>query len=419
MEKNSKMKKQRTESPLQDLNGRRRRLPIKIIHKPNTKKHSNPSSYSPPAAVSGLKFSISSKTSSFSSFSKKPTLKSLSRFKEIEIPRKPISQKSKPTCKNGQRSKLPSVQGNTANKRSTMKTNSQVNGSNTSGERLLGTSNLNCAVESCSPVGKLLTNGFSLNSVNFGTSIDADFSLYEVDKDNSSTTNAVKTPPIEPSLSPEIQSHSHSKIPVLRKSALTPVCYGTGHLVSGVADNRKCRRRGSLNGGFEKINLLGDDSHDSPIPLPAEASVRWLLSPCDKDECDSAIDSITESLTRVDISPSRVDLTRFQENVDSVSSTLDDLWVSQMRISWRDADEFDCCCFLSDEEGVDRSDNGLRVGDDDDDVFPMVLDYEPCISARGKEKAFSLDRANACAESICTDGGGLVASNDSDLNFAL
>ncbi|KAL3619870.1 hypothetical protein CASFOL_034782 [Castilleja foliolosa] len=415
MEKHSKMKKQSNENPLQDIYGRR--LPTKIIHNPNTKK---PSIFSSPAAVSGLKFSISSKNSSFY---KKPinelkkSTPATSRSKENELPRKPISQISKPICKNGQRSKLLPVQGNTVNKKSkkgpTMKINSQVNGSKTSGERLFDTGNLNCA-ESFSPVGKLLSTGLSLDSMNFSTSIDADFQLYEVDKDNSSTDNAVKTPPIEPSLSPEFQSHSHSRIPVSRKSASTLVCYGTGHLVSGVADNRKCRRRGSLNGGFEKVNLFGDDKHDSPIPLPAEASVRWLLSPC-----DSEIDSITESLTKVDISPSRVDLTRFQENEVSFSSTLDDLWESQTRISWRDKDEFDRCGLLSDEEGGDGSANSLGV-DDDDDVLPTVLDYEPCISARGKVKVSSSSgRANACAESICMDGGVLVASNDSDLNFAL
>ncbi|KAI3459880.1 hypothetical protein Pfo_016543 [Paulownia fortunei] len=713
MEKEGKKKKQRNEkkescekrSPLQDLNG----IPI---HKPNSKKRSNLSSSSA-AAVSGeapkgcLKFLLSSNTCSSSSspsssrthldkksktFSKiannepkkstADTSKVLPRSKENEIPTKSFPQRSKRNrpqsltqrqysksnakslYKNGQRSKLSSVQGNPVNKlkkgseefRAKMK-NSQENGSVEQPFELLGVangSNLNCA-EIRTPVGKV-ASGSCLDSVNFSdhkTVIED--SIYMRANGNSAT--AVKTPPVEASLSPEIQCQSHSKILVL-KSAATPVCYGAGHLVSGVTDKRKCRRRGSLKGGCDKANLFDDEMSDGnvtndlpdiSIPLLAEASVRWLLSPCDEGHedqrsdsinkidqckivCDNAsgtldllsspsilcgnasdllcadssysgsgsvgnaannmrsrnvilsprkatefqqdlepsnnnmdeflfatspnaayscngissregkhfsnhligdnstlsigslnsgnmiqtpnsdsssevcvgrsrleehhsnfvrseLDSITETLNRVNLSPrnemsmwdtpglgfhfadmasppSSDDLNILQKNVDSVSSwvsntTLDNFALSQMRISWRDGlasrivetDEFDCCCFLSDEEidadgsaggqlmlyppteagedketylgsnsaqrsypgveSVENNDNDLRI---DNDLSPMLLDYEPCVSTREKEKS-SPHRPNTCAESICTDGGGLVASNDSDWTY--
>ena len=106
-------------------------------------------------------------------------------------------------------------------------------------------------------------------------------------------------------------------------------------------------------------------------------------------------------------------------------TTSDSLTLSHMRISWCEglaseiveADEFDCCCCLSEEEidgdkactvvgSVERKDDGFRIGNE---LSPVILDYEP---AEGKGKSFSIG-SNACAESICTDGGGLLASDDS------
>ncbi|KAL0432842.1 UNVERIFIED_CONTAM: hypothetical protein Slati_2618500 [Sesamum latifolium] len=643
MEKGAKRKKQRDEkrSPLQDLNG----LPI---HNSNS---SNPSvSIEAPkgclrSLLSSNSCSSSSSSASGAHLGKKPrtfskitsypakksaadTLKLLPRSKENEVPRKQSSQKSKedqpqtgsqrrfwrsnarPVHENGQRSKLSSVHGNPVNKLSKgsgefqakMK-KSQGNGTGKLPFELLGVANyshLNSA-EDCTPVGKGL--GLDSDSISF-----ADHETVIEDSDyergDGNSANAVKTPPVEASLSPQIQCQSRSKLLVL-KSAATPVCYGAGHLVSGVTDKRKCRRRGSLKGGCEKINLFGEkskeevvnDLQDSPIPLLAEASVRWLLSPCDEDRENEGSDSSnrldqcrtvydndssynasgsTDNMTnkrrnrnvilspikdsefqgvlepsndkidelllaispcatysghgissregksssgnvigdnsalcidslsignviqtpnsdlssggrvgrsRSEMStweapclgfhfadmaapPSSIELSQLPEDVDSVSSwmfdsTLDDnMAVSQMRISWRDGlasriqetDEFNWCC-LSEEDGDADGCYGEQVtlhqpiksgvgeeiylssncggksypeaksGEDqendpgvDIDISPMLSEYEPCISARGK-KRLSSHRPNICAESICTDGGGLVASGDSDWTY--
>ncbi|KAL0392415.1 UNVERIFIED_CONTAM: hypothetical protein Sradi_2464300 [Sesamum radiatum] len=693
MEKGAKRKKHRDEkrSPLQDLNG----LPI---HKSNS---SNPSvSIEAPkgclrSLLSSNSCSSSSSSASGAHLGKKPrtlsritsyaakksaadTSKLLPRSKENEVPRKQSSQKSnrnqpqtgsqrrfwrnnaRPVHENGQKSKLSSLHGNPVNKLSKgsgefqakMK-KSQGNGTGKLPFELLGVancSNLNSA-EDCTPVGKSL--GLDSDSISFAdheTVIED--SVYERGDRNSA--NAVKTPPVEASLSPEIQCHSRSKLLVL-KSAATPVCYGAGHLISGVTDKRKCRRRGSLKGGCEKINLFGEkskeevvnDLQDSPVPLLAEASVRWLLSPCDEDRdnegsdstnrldqcrtmydnpgrlnlltsssklCGDAshllcagssyndsggtdnmenkrrnrnvilspikdsesqgvfepshdkvdelllaispsatysghgissregkssgddvigdtsvlcidslssgnviqtpnsdlsscgrvgrsrsevfhgnlvlseLDSMTDALNRMELSPgsemstweapclgfhfadvaappSSIELSQLPEDVDSVSSwmfdsTLDNMAVSQMRISWRDGlasriqetDEFDWCCLSEEDVDADgchaeqvtlhqpiksgedkeiylssncggKSYPEAKSGEDEEndpgidiDISPMLSEYEPCISARGK-KRLSSHRPNICAESICTDGGGLVASGDSDWTY--
>ncbi|KAL0366562.1 UNVERIFIED_CONTAM: hypothetical protein Sradi_3546300 [Sesamum radiatum] len=355
MEKVAKRKKQRDgkRSPLQDLNG----LPI---HKSNS---SNPSvSIEAPkgclrSLLSSNSCSSSSSSASGAHLGKKPrtfskitsyeakksaadTSKLLPRSKENEVPRKQSSQKSnrnqpqtgsqrrfwrsnaRPVHENGQRSKLSSVHGNPVNKLSKgsgefqgkMK-KSQGNGTGKLPFELLGVancSNLNSA-EDCTPVGKVL--GLDSDSISFADQETViEDSVYERGEGNSASS--VKTPPVEASLSPEIQCQSRSKLLVL-KSAATPVCYGAGHLFSGVTDKRKCRRRGSLKGGREKINLFGEkskeelviDLQDSPIPLLAEASVRWLLSPCDEDRENEGSDSrnrLDECRTMYDNDPGRL-----------------------------------------------------------------------------------------------------------------
>ncbi|KAL7127989.1 hypothetical protein ABFS83_14G285700 [Erythranthe nasuta] len=602
MEKEGKRKKLRREkdessekrSPLQNLNG------FSYL-KNNSKKKSNlSSSSSSAAAASGkllapkncLSFLLSSNSSSSSSSStthldkklktfpksanNEPKKKLRSRSKENEIPKKPFSQKPRsnppqtlthsknsenkanPIYKNAQRSKLSSLQNNRVTKlkkgseqfRAKTK-NSQENGS----IELLGVAN--SISLNCTPVGKL-GSGPGLRSV-------IEDSKDERANNNSAAT--VKTPPVEASLSPEIQNQSHSKILVLN-SAATPVCYGAGHLISGVTDKRKCRRRGSLKGGSEKVNLFEDEKdltddllRDPSIPLLAEASVRWLLSPCNEgsdcknkaDECRMAcdidsgasldviisspsglcgnasdfvcsesrysgsgsignlvdegrnwnknkdgllsanstrstvslssrnivetpnsdfiadvcngkrsrlekhqtddfvlseLDSIRETLDMVKLSPrsevsmwgppSYNGINRHQENMDSVSSwvsndatLLDNLALSRIKISWRDdelasgivetnTDELDFCRCLSDEDektylggGIENKENGPRV---DNDLSPMILDYEPRISARGKEESV-MEKRSVYAESISTDGGGLVASDDSNWTY--
>ncbi|KAI3470275.1 hypothetical protein Pfo_026938 [Paulownia fortunei] len=622
---------------------------------------------------------LSTITNTVSVKSSAATLKVRPRSKENEVPRKPFSQKSKknqPPClnmkqygktnnkhtyKNAQRSKLCSGQGNPVEKlkkgseglESKLK-NSQENGSGEPPIKQFGVSfdsNLDC-IESCTPAGRI-ASACGLDSVSFdGRENVREESVSKTANGNSDTD--VKTPPVEASVSPEIQCGSHSKM-LVAKSAATPVCYGAGHLLSGVTDKRKCRRRGSLKGGCEKVNLFDDEkndgnvisgSQDSSIPLLGEASVRWLLSPCSEglenqgsdsekrlDQCkmtrgnasislellsspstlcgkvsnlgcdnsnytgsgsvghaasqrtariiilsprknpefqgflghsikkmhehllattpnstsncnsvssgegailrhnviennsafslgslscgniiqtpnsDSSsygcvggskvevhhrnsvqfeLDSITETLNKVGLSPrsemsisdapgigfqcadmdltSSISLAQLQKNVDSVcswvsDSTIENLALSQMRISWRDGlvhrideAEFDCCRCLSDEEidadrfsdkqlmlyplsqsggdrendlGINRcrshlgTESGANEENDlgiDSDVSPILLEHEPCIYARGKEKLCP-HRLNTSVESICTNGGDLVASGDSDWTY--
>ncbi|KAL9342826.1 hypothetical protein Peur_063257 [Populus x canadensis] len=117
--------------------------------------------------------------------------------------------------------------------------------------------------------------------------------------ESNSTSSNTKTPPVQPSVSPEIQCGSSMKL--MTVETITPAtCYGAGHVVSGVTDKRKCRPRGILAGGeakalgsfdsdddIEQANDVGliENSDVSMLPLPIDASMHWLLSPCDeKDE---------------------------------------------------------------------------------------------------------------------------------------
>ncbi|XP_057781246.1 uncharacterized protein LOC130999662 [Salvia miltiorrhiza] len=548
------------------------------FHKSNTKIASNSSSAAAPASAEprNLRFLISSNSSSDASSSSRARLgrkprslpKSGSNFsaksvrsKENELPRKPYSEKPKKKTdsisKAAQTSKISCGRGNSVK---VLKKNLEK----------LGETPL---FKSSTPV---VSSGVRRNAAE------------ESNGGNGSAASA-KTPPVEVSVSPEIQSKM-----VVSKSAATPVCYGAGHLLSGVTDKRKCRRRGSLRGGFEKVNLFDDEENDKKvvddlqdplIPLPSEASVRWLLSPCNEggedrgsdleinkvEECEMScgnaslaldlmsspstlcelgcldsdfrgsgsvdgaenlgkvgifmlsrqensyflensdekmrdplsaatpnsvsnflsvslgegdssavslssgniiqtpssecssyecirrsnveeyqrsfvqfeLDSVTETLdsVRLDSSSRSSVPVQLEKNVDSVcswesSSTLENLTLSQMRISWRDGlewcriderDEFDCCPCLSDEE-IDAfgcSDQQLKPRRDeeknhrekdpcmDKDVSPILLEYEPCIRAAPKEKAAG-DGPDACAESICTNGGDLAVSCDSD-----
>ncbi|XP_075478293.1 uncharacterized protein LOC142519230 [Primulina tabacum] len=408
----------------------------------------------------------------------------------------------------------------------------------------------------------------------------------------------VKTPPVEASVSPDIQFPSDYKM-IVSQSTEPPVCYAAGHLLSGVADKRKCRRRGSLR-GCEKVNLFHveldeiNDLQDSSIPLLSEGSVRWHedqgndsrnmldkrrvindnasaaldLPSSPSTLCEDASDSVWDDIISCNVSistgnvgndkktsiithypvefqeflgpwnneldesllavspiysscgkaiidddsefsmgslssrnviqtpnsGSRSDLCvggtnvevdnffLFQSENDSIpkipsekdvgfvsswisDSTLENLTLSEMRISWKDgifgsrnleADEFDCCRCLSDEEiGVDqiyvqqmtkpppklvediendlgansdtkRHFSGIASGENEETTNmgnggdlspPIILEYEPCISVRGKEK-LPPHRPNTYAESICTSGGGhLVMSSDSDWSY--
>ncbi|XP_042058623.1 uncharacterized protein LOC121802989 isoform X1 [Salvia splendens] len=491
-------------SPLQNLNG----LPIR---RRNTKKNSpisSSSSSAPAASRSSLSVNNTSSSTPFSHSSKthfhnkqNPFPKTAKFKPNVPTSRKPFLQTSrkgleaKPTCKNRQRSKLSPVHGKSEK------------GSQEFQKKMK------------------ISDGF----------------VYE----RGEAANDVKTPPVEASLSPEIQCQSQSRMVVL-KSVGTPVLYGAGCLVSGVSDRRKSKLKGSLKGWLqEKGDLFSDEnvSGDLQVPLLAEASVRWHLSPCDlrnrfgqdRNVCDDDSgtvdslslpsilcdkssysgngsvrnveidrsnvadvltknlecnmdeslaclnsgnmiqtpdsdsssgtrfgrsrfkvnlsnsfwpDSITEKLEGVKLSPRNevsmwgglgshsvdicsppvsLDPTRIEKNVDSVSDTTsDNLTLSHMKISWCEglasefveADEFDCCC-LSDEEidgdkacmvvgSVEHKDDGFRIGNEHS---PVILDYEPCLPAERKVKSFSI------GSNACTDGGGLLASVDSDWRY--
>ncbi|CAA0376733.1 unnamed protein product [Arabidopsis thaliana] len=109
-----------------------------------------------------------------------------------------------------------------------------------------------------------------------------------------------RTPPVQASVSPEIQCGSSMN---LSASAQSQACYAAGHLLSGVSDKRKCKPKGILTVGengfevgkgkilndsdeFDEGDFGNDGSYDdiSVMPLPADASVHWLLSPCDEEK---------------------------------------------------------------------------------------------------------------------------------------
>ncbi|KAH9782519.1 GPI-anchored adhesin-like protein [Citrus sinensis] len=129
--------------------------------------------------------------------------------------------------------------------------------------------------------------------------------VVDVEKLSNGSGSRNRTPPIQASVSPEL--HAQSDLSVTATSR-TPACYGAGHVVSGITDKRKCRPRGLLivgdnnmldfgsakaadsfeeREGNNKENIVGvvDNSRRvSIVPLPAEACMHWLLSPCSKED---------------------------------------------------------------------------------------------------------------------------------------
>lgn len=120
-----------------------------------------------------------------------------------------------------------------------------------------------------------------------------------MDAERSNTSNSNnRTPPVQVSVSPEIQCGSSLF------STATPACFGAGYVVSGVPDKRKCRPRGILTVGDNDLGFVEskaldnfDDTDEeseavvnhsigSIVPFPAEASMHWLLSPCNEEDED-------------------------------------------------------------------------------------------------------------------------------------
>ncbi|GLT92816.1 hypothetical protein SLE2022_106320 [Rubroshorea leprosula] len=151
------------------------------------------------------------------------------------------------------------------------------------------------------PLSKLVT-GSGLDCVGV---VDNDKVMdNEKSKGSGSTSSKTITPPIQSSLSPEIQCGST----VVSTKVSTPVCYAAGHVISGITDKRKCRPRGILAvGDYGDTSSFGrpkalysfdDADHEdghvgidnnprvSIVPLPAEASMHWLLSPCNEEDED-------------------------------------------------------------------------------------------------------------------------------------
>ncbi|XP_009605117.1 probable GPI-anchored adhesin-like protein PGA55 [Nicotiana tomentosiformis] len=296
MEKDSKRDKKKKQkkwscekrSPLQDLN---------VIPKCKSKSSSTSSSMS----ISSNSFSSSSSSSSYTTpLHKKPKISSgtsnpvpkSSRLRskstnENDLPR-PFSQNPKkiPPFLSG---KKPTSQKLNLYSQSVKKSAFEVKGKslkqkeggNGSGEhiQLLDLDSNLTTYENCTPLGKLA------NHTNIG------------ENSNTTSSNTTKTPPIEASVSPEIQCGISNVL----VSAATP-CYAAGHVLSGVTDKRKCKPRGILTIGTlvdcKKAGGSKDSkcSRDSLIPLPAEASMHWLLSP-HRENCEGDSESEFRMLT--------------------------------------------------------------------------------------------------------------------------
>lgn len=82
------------------------------------------------------------------------------------------------------------------------------------------------------------------------------------------------TPPVQPSISPEIHTQSLDELEGARQ------CFGAGHVVAPVTgkvrDRRKCRPRGILTVGEATPLPLDHNRRFSLVPVPAAAHVKWM-----------------------------------------------------------------------------------------------------------------------------------------------
>ncbi|KAK9031503.1 hypothetical protein V6N11_032879 [Hibiscus sabdariffa] len=205
------------------------------------------------------------------------------------------------------------------------------------------------------------------------------------EKSNTSSSNT-KTPPLQSSFSPEIQSTA--------TMGTTPACYSAGHLISGVTDKRKCRARGVLavaqsgltgndissddytNVGFEEDCDAGFENKlsVSMLPSPAEASMHWVLSPCQETEENDT-----------DNSASLHGLLGKHKTRLSPSSPLPDLDFS-----------FDWCNFSNGKSGATNSGTG-KSGRSTNSML---------ISNQGPQFQLSLDCPSVCAPLVSSSPSG-------------
>ncbi|KAK1379438.1 putative serine/threonine-protein kinase nek3 [Heracleum sosnowskyi] len=224
------------------------------------------------------------------------------------------------------------------------------------------------------PVGKL----------GCGSGLDCDKSGVEK---GSSSGSAIKTPPVQASVSPELLRGSS----VLNSnSTMTPsTCYGAGHVISGVTDKRKCRPKGVLTVGvgldssgckIEGDNVIGSEdssghfiriltgSRPSLVPLPVEASMSWHLSPCHEDDVSEKDDSeskmcqkgnsaglVTPDLPFLSSSPDELaanlcDTGSYYDNIDSDATRLTRITL----LSPRKLAEFQAIVGDSSDKAVER-----------------------------------------------------------------
>ncbi|KAM7279598.1 hypothetical protein ACFE04_006732 [Oxalis oulophora] len=266
------------------------RNPLKDLNLINGDQSSN-LSIEPPKGC--LRFLLSHSHSSSSSFSsscssKTPFSNSIKPIKSLSKTPKSATNALKPTSQlhtfkiNTRAGQNPNLEtGAKWKKYSTLNSSGKFVNSLTSGCR--GNDDANFT-----PVTKLhINNGISKVGV-------------DEDRANSASSDT-KTPPLQASLSPEIQNQSESSL-LSTNTAITttPACYAAGHVMSGVSDKRKCRPRGLLIVGedghlqgnlckadsFNVSDYDGDGNKSSVglLPLPVEASMHWLLSPCDEEE---------------------------------------------------------------------------------------------------------------------------------------
>ncbi|KMT15584.1 hypothetical protein BVRB_3g059340 [Beta vulgaris subsp. vulgaris] len=143
-----------------------------------------------------------------------------------------------------------------------------------------------------------LSDSFRKNSVGYDVKLSENAGNFTpVNKIGCGSVNLGDTsspiPPIQASVSPEIQGGSTSVV-----KATPNTCYAAGHVLSGVSDKRKCRPKGLLTIGdndlfgssktkvffSEDENFIGcfNKPRISLVPCPTEASMQWNLSPCDE-----------------------------------------------------------------------------------------------------------------------------------------